>query len=295
MFLCETLVHVNKITEIRTKLGFDAAFAVDRMGRSGGLALLWRNHINCRVINYSHNFINVEVTSDKWSAWRFTGFYGHPEQERRRDSWDLLRSLAHDVSLPWCVMGDFNDMLSTEDKRGGTTQPQWLIRGFIEAVQDSRLIDLPMDGYPYTWTKGRRAANPTEERLDRALATQSWLDEFHQFKFTNAIADRSDHSPILLTLINKTIEYKARIFKFENAWLEEKDINDVVSGAWNKETSDPLLSKIQRCTEDLEAWGSRLRTRFRRAISEYREEMKQNQDSSNELCVQKYHEAREKL
>jgi hypothetical protein len=120
MFLCETLVHVNKITEIRTKLGFDAAFAVDRIGKSGGLALLWRNHINCRVINYSQNFINVEVTSDKWSAWRFTGFYGHPEHDRRRDSWDLLRSLAHDVSLPWCVMGDFNDMLSTEDKRGGT-------------------------------------------------------------------------------------------------------------------------------------------------------------------------------
>ncbi|WJX71806.1 hypothetical protein P8452_55759 [Trifolium repens] len=74
-----------------------------------------------------------------------------------------------------------------------------------------------MDGYPYTWTKCRRAVNPTEERLDRALATQSWLDEFPQFKFTNAIADRSDHSPILLTLINNTTEHKARIFKFENA------------------------------------------------------------------------------
>jgi exonuclease III len=47
MFLCETLVHANKITEIKNKLGFDAAFAVDRIGRSGGLALLWKNKINC--------------------------------------------------------------------------------------------------------------------------------------------------------------------------------------------------------------------------------------------------------
>jgi hypothetical protein len=163
------LIHANKITEIRVKLGFEAAFAVDRIGRSGGLAVLWRNKLQCRILNYSQNFINVEVSSDNWSTWRCTGFYGFPEKERRRESWDLLRELAHDTSLPWCIMGDFNDMLSTEDKRGGTEQPLWLIRGFREAVQDSRLIDLPMEGYPYTWTKGRRAANPTEERLDRAL------------------------------------------------------------------------------------------------------------------------------
>ncbi|MCH97325.1 endonuclease/exonuclease/phosphatase family protein [Trifolium medium] len=156
-------------------------------------------------------------------------------------------------------MGDFNDMLSADDKRGGTTQPPWLIRGFKEAVQDSGLIDLPMEGYPFTWTKGRRALNPTEERLDRALATQRWLDEFPYFKF------------------------------------KEQELNHVVSEAWNKEGHAPLLSKIKNCTEDLEVWGARLRSRFTRSIREYREEMEQNQDSSNDLCVRKYQEAREKL
>jgi hypothetical protein len=246
------LVHANKITEIKIKLGFDESFAVDRIGRSGGLALLWRNQVSCRIINYSQNFINVEVSSERWNNWRFTGFYGFPEQDRRRDSWDLLRWLAHDTSLPWCIMGDFNDMLSSDDKRGGAAQPNWLIRGFRTAVQDSRLIDLPMEGYPYTWTKGRRASNPTEERLDRALATQSWIDEFPCFKFMNTIADRSDHTPILLRLINAEKEIKARVFKFENAWLEEQGLSDVVKGAWNREANDPLISKIRRCTEDLD-------------------------------------------
>jgi exonuclease III len=255
MFLCETLVHANKITEIKNKLGFDAAFAVDRIGRSGGLALLWKNKINCQIINYSNNFINVEVSSNNWKQWRLTGFYGFPEHDKRKDYWDLLRSLAHDTSLPWCVMGDFNDMLSAEDKRGGTPQPQWLIKGFRAAVQDSELIDLRMDGYPFTWTKGRRVVNPTEERLDRAMATQSWLDEFSQFKFINAIADRSDHSPILLrpVVVDKT--FKPRIFKFENSWLEELKLDDIVNGAWTREGYAPLLSKLKHCTEDLEEWG----------------------------------------
>jgi hypothetical protein len=293
MFLCETLVHANKITEIKTKLGFDAAFAVDRIGRSGSLALLWKNTITCNVISYSQNFINVEVGSDRWSHWRFTGFYGFPDHDRRRESWDLLRALATDTSLPWCVMGDFNDMLSEEDKRGGTPQPHWLIRGFREAVQDSGLIDLPMDGYPFTWTKGRRVLNPTEERLDRAMATQSWLDEFPQFKFINAIADRSDHSPILLRLLNVDRVFKPRVFKFENAWLEEKELDAVVKGAWHRDGYAPLISKLKSCTKDLEDWGSKLRSRFKKLIAEYRREMEQNQDSTNELCNQIYQEARE--
>lgn len=36
VFLCETLVHANKIEEIRIRLGFDASFVVDNIGRSGG-------------------------------------------------------------------------------------------------------------------------------------------------------------------------------------------------------------------------------------------------------------------
>ncbi|MCH79971.1 hypothetical protein A2U01_0000733, partial [Trifolium medium] len=186
-------------------------------------------------------------------------------------------------------------MLSAEDKRAGATQPPWLIRGFRAAVQDSGLIYLPMEGHPFTWTKGCRALNPTEERLDRALATQWWLDEFPQFKFINATADRFDHSPILLRLIHVEKEFKPRVFKFENAWLEEHDLNSVVSDAWNREGFASLLLKIKSCSEDLEEWRARLRSRFTQSIREYHEEMEHNQDSSNELCVRIYQEAREKL
>jgi hypothetical protein len=152
-----------------------------------------------------------------------------------------------------------------------------------------------MEGYPFTWTNGRRAVNPTEERLDRAMASQSWLDEFPQFKFINAIADRSDHSPVLLRLTHREREFTPRIFKFENAWLEEQDLHDIVHNAWIKDGCAPLLSKIKGCSEDLEEWGSRLRTRFKNAIAEYREEMRLNQDSREELCVKKYNEARDNL
>jgi exonuclease III len=171
IFLCETLVHANKIEETRVRLGFDASFAVDRIGRSGGLAVLWKHPFVCHIINYSTNFINLEVIHPTLPRWRLTGFYGYPNNERRRDSWDLLRTLSQDNSLPWCIMGDFNDILSNEEKRSGVDHPLWRIRGFRDAVQDSNLVDIPLIGYPFTWVKGRGRHDMKEERLDRAMAT----------------------------------------------------------------------------------------------------------------------------
>lgn len=158
------------------RLGFDHAFAVDRTGRSGGLALFWRHPFECNVLNYNSNFINVEVSSVGRPVWRLRGFYGYPETGRRRDSWDLIRTLSRDNDLPWCIMGDFNDILSNEEIRGQQDRQPWVIRGFHEVIQDCGLLDLPMEGYQFTWTKSLGTPEAKEGRLDRVFVTQRWLD-----------------------------------------------------------------------------------------------------------------------
>lgn len=39
LFLCETIAFSNKVEEMCIKLGFAQCFSVDRVGRSGGLAI----------------------------------------------------------------------------------------------------------------------------------------------------------------------------------------------------------------------------------------------------------------
>ncbi|KAF4398922.1 hypothetical protein G4B88_023516 [Cannabis sativa] len=56
-------------------------FAVDVCGRSGGVALLWRNKEDVKVLNYATNFVDVEVRPTDVGEWRLTGFYG--ESKRR--------------------------------------------------------------------------------------------------------------------------------------------------------------------------------------------------------------------
>ncbi|KAJ6888484.1 hypothetical protein NC652_029532 [Populus alba x Populus x berolinensis] len=56
--------------------------------------------------------------------WRLTGFYGFPGRRRRRESWNLLRALSRRSNLP-------------------------------EAIEDCQLTDIPLEGYPNTWDRGR--------------------------------------------------------------------------------------------------------------------------------------------
>lgn len=100
----ETLVHSNKIEGVKLSLGFEGAFSVNCVGRSGGLAVLWRYANMYTILNYSQNHIDMKISDLKHGDWRLTGFYGFPKTTRRRQSWALLRNLASLDTLPWCVI-----------------------------------------------------------------------------------------------------------------------------------------------------------------------------------------------
>ena len=56
-------------------------------------------------------------------AWRFTSFYEELKVSNREDAWSTLRMLKSKPHLPWCCMGDFNELLRMEEKRGGRLRP----------------------------------------------------------------------------------------------------------------------------------------------------------------------------
>ena len=100
------------------------------MGRNGGLALLWKALSSVNLLKYANNFIDTDVEVLELGKRRLTGFYGFPEPSRRRESWDLLRLLSRKSALPWVCIGDFNDLLAVNEKRGRIAHPNWKLVGF---------------------------------------------------------------------------------------------------------------------------------------------------------------------
>lgn len=61
VFIIVTIATKSHVEDVRMRLGFESALSVDKMGRSGGLALLWCSSVSCEVVNYSRFFINADV------------------------------------------------------------------------------------------------------------------------------------------------------------------------------------------------------------------------------------------
>lgn len=74
----ETLCYRHQLEHLKQKLGFENLFVVDRVGRSGGLALLWKAKFNVRLLKFAKNFIDIAVseTGSDMGEWRLTVIMG---------------------------------------------------------------------------------------------------------------------------------------------------------------------------------------------------------------------------
>ena len=83
IFLSETKLKSSSAERVRIMLGFENCFAVDRVGRSGGLMLLWKDTIQFTLGSYSRFHIEGWVCDEDNKSWRFLGLYGDPVAANR--------------------------------------------------------------------------------------------------------------------------------------------------------------------------------------------------------------------
>lgn len=126
----ETFCGSSKIEEIKNILVYDGAFVIENTGHSGGLAFIYKKEGSAHLISKSAHFIDVEVKLENKSPYCVTRYYGHVNHNHWRFSWQLLRTLVTQFMLPWWVLGDFNDLLSSSEKRGRVEHPSYLLNRF---------------------------------------------------------------------------------------------------------------------------------------------------------------------
>lgn len=263
VFLIETLSLDVRINELCRKFGYAHHFTVDSIGRSGGLALMWKHNVLCSVVGHSSNFIDAHILNQGVADWRLTGFYGYPDRSQRRESWSLIRSLSSLYSLPWCIVGDFNDLLSASDKKGQVPHPQWLLEGFKNVISDCALTEVDLHGGSYTWEKSKGKPTWVREKLDRVFGCNAWWAKFPSCKLSLLHTVVSDHNPIFLDLVSTEFSTAKFRFKFENTWLREQSFHDDVVNFWKSIPFMHLLSRLESVSSFMAKWGLNFFHKFR--------------------------------
>lgn len=110
-------------------------------------------------------------------AWRFSGFYGEPDTTERMEAWNMLRMLNSKPHLPRVCMGDFNEILLSEEKRGGRVRTHCQMQAFRDALDTCGFMDLGFTSSEFIW-QGVRNGQVIRERLDRRVANYDWMAKF---------------------------------------------------------------------------------------------------------------------
>jgi hypothetical protein len=215
-------------------LGYTGPFAVSCEGRSGGLALFWRQPFSVSLRGANSHAIDVIVDSGEPMAWRATFIYGEPRWEQRHLFWDMLRRLRGEWNGPWICCGDFNEVLVQDEHYGSTDRSEVQMELFRNYLDECNLIDLGFCGPKFTWSNRQDAQCNIRVRLDRAVANNSFSELFPENSVENIITTSSDHFAIRISLLSDLLQ-SARPpvqqgFWYEAAWRRAEDYGDFVKG-----------------------------------------------------------------
>lgn len=152
------------------------------------------------MFSFSNSHVDVEVQGEDVPRWCLTSFYGNPNRSKWRESWQLLRTIHANTTLPWLDSGDFNELLTPRNKQGGVIHPSILMENFKVAVSDCSLVELHMEGRRFTWEKGQGTTRWLQEKFDHALVSTTWLRCNPTTRVINTSTVGSDHTTLIIIL-----------------------------------------------------------------------------------------------
>uniref|UniRef100_A0A803P9R9 Reverse transcriptase domain-containing protein n=1 Tax=Cannabis sativa TaxID=3483 RepID=A0A803P9R9_CANSA len=291
IFLAETRLNEAAMERIRIVLGFDSCFVVAARGKSGGLALLWKDSWEVTINSFTVSHIDAKVENGLGFFWRFTGFYGSPDPGGRKQSWLLMERLRDMRQGPWICGGDFNEIMKEKEKKGGCLKHASQIREFQKAISYCNFKEVKMEGGEFTWCNGRQN-NLVFEKLDRVFANPEWYRKFGASKVTLLPWWNSDHRPLILNFSNRTqssksdLKWKSR-FHYEQAWAGEEECGKIVNNVWldgsNWGSAQGIRGRINHCGEVLNEWNKGKKAELGAKTKRLKEELKYLSSSSGEI------------
>nr|GEX97885.1 RNA-directed DNA polymerase, eukaryota [Tanacetum cinerariifolium] len=131
----------------------------------------------------------------------FVLVYAHQDITKRRSLWDYINHMINLWDGECIILRDFNEVRS-ENEIFGSNFNEIGAKAFNHFISSSCLIDLPLEGYSFTWPI--KSASKMR-KLDRFLISEGLISIFPSLAAICLDRRLSDHRPILLR--ESTIDY----------------------------------------------------------------------------------------
>lgn len=269
-FLMETKQKFKFMDDLRLELGYDKMVTVEPIGRSGGLALLWKQSYDVEVLSSSNRIIDIRVRLGSL-VFYISCVYGDPIKENRRFVWDDLVSIGVTRNEPWLLLGDFNELMSNAEKEGGAIRHESTFWDFRNLAISCKIKETRSSGNSLSWAGWREMVNGAGRkdkvwvqcRLDRSFGNDSWFQLFSRSKTEYMRMYASDHRPIKLSFALEPDDRSYGRFYFDQRMIRKEGFEDAVIRGWNVSNlsgENHIMNRIANCRKELARWkrGSNL-------------------------------------
>lgn len=178
--------------------------------------------IHARVIHSHVKMLQLNT------GFQFSAVYGLHTINNRKKLWQELQTIATQMSGPRVMMGDFNPILSIEDRLYGNPVQEVEVIDFKEFLQQSGMMELKSVGRYYTWTN-----HQIHSKIDRILVNAEWICKWPHLEGIIMDPHFSDHYPLKIPF-EIVKETGTKSFKFFNYLVEHQDFMQAMETIWRK-------------------------------------------------------------
>ncbi|XP_062118643.1 uncharacterized protein LOC133832295 [Humulus lupulus] len=222
---------------------------------NGRIVVSWNPFMfNVDILQCSSQLIHLYVssTSNK-DSFHVTFVYGMNDEGGRNILWKELQELA--VTSPWIVLGDFNDILSKEERIGARVKYK-SSQAFQMCIAACYLEDIKYSGNFFTWNNKQKGQDRIYSKLDRILANQAWLNDFPVADVHFLNEGIFDHSPAILTVYPDLISGR-KPFKYFRMWKSFSGFQELIHADCSRPVDGTMMyrvvQKLKRLKDTLRA------------------------------------------
>ncbi|XVE98618.1 hypothetical protein REPUB_Repub03eG0122000 [Reevesia pubescens] len=140
---------VEQVQEIQA-LGNDSS-AISNVFLDKAYTVLWKANIgHVDIVVVEDQLISLTINDAMNRKWVLSAIYASLMPSVKDLFWNYLANLHTFDSLPWLLIGDFNQIRSSSEKQGGRPEPLLKMRPFREVMVKRNLIDLEAKGCRFT-------------------------------------------------------------------------------------------------------------------------------------------------
>ncbi|KAI9086148.1 hypothetical protein K1719_031869 [Acacia pycnantha] len=254
MIILEPRISGRLASKVIKNWGFKHSVRLEAVGFSGGIWLLWElDEIQVDVRVMDEQFIHCKLKF-RGEEMLLTAVYAQPNEQRRNRIWEGLRKIACEVDEPWLLIGDFNEIRTPLEQRGGGHVSEVRCRKFNDWIEECNLIDLETSGPFFTW-KGPKwqGLERVYKRLDRGLCNIHWQEKFGEAIIRVIPKIGSDHHPLFVCSDKENQGIRKRNFRFEAAWQMHDGFEELLRSSWRGE--EVVNVKLASLQKDLLCWN----------------------------------------